>query len=65
MTRAPRLHRLARWLSGGGCLILSGCLTAASRNLDLLLSPEAYDNISPVPYSAVNGLVEWLAHLGR
>jgi hypothetical protein len=45
-----------------GVLLISGCMAAFERNLDILLSPEADGNISIAPYSAVAGLLSALAH---
>jgi hypothetical protein len=47
----------------GSCLAVGGCIAAAERGLDLVLSPAAAGNIARVPYTAVSGLAQFLAWL--
>jgi len=49
----------------GGTLLAAGCLARLERNIDLILSPAATENILRAPYSAVSTLVEFVARYVR
>jgi hypothetical protein len=58
-------RRLCLLVSTAGWLFVSNCLAAFERNLDILASPEAAGNLAAAPYSAVAGLLNFLAHFAR
>ncbi|MBK9126622.1 MAG: hypothetical protein IPM13_02335 [Phycisphaerales bacterium] len=58
-------RRVALSCLSGGTLLAAGCLATLERNIDLILSPAATENILRAPYSAVSTLVQLVARYVR
>lgn len=65
MRSCSHWRRVMLFTAAPGVLLINGCLAAAERSLDLILSPEAVGNALVAPYSAVSGLVQAFVTLVR
>jgi hypothetical protein len=53
MPKRWNLVRLLAFLSCGATLLVNGCMANLERNLDMILSPSASENLLLLPYSSV------------
>jgi hypothetical protein len=58
-----RWRRFGLVSGAGGLVLINSCLASLERNVDILFAPQALENTIAAPYSAVAGLVEFLARL--